>query len=161
MNKLLIAVVAALALASCGGDDDDPATLQPADDARTATASAEPERSTVALGETLSVGDLEVTVISAEPLDTDVDLAVRVENPRDREVSPPDFNVICADGSESGRRADSREDAYSFDSLPPRSFEEGKVLLAVPDGCVAEIVLVSATGIFVGDSPEPGRWVLP
>lgn len=163
MKTLILAAVAALALASCGGDDDggNP-TLQPAGEARTSTAAAQPELRPVAVGDTLSIGDLEVTLSAIERVDEEtLDVTARIENPTDREVSPPDFNTVCADGSGSGRKVDSREGAISFDTIPARSFEEGTILMAVPAGCDPIAVRVNATGIFEGGLPAPGLWELP
>lgn len=149
MKTLILTAVAALALASCGGDDDDEA-------AETPTPSGP-----AAIGETRDVGDLRVTISTAEVTDPEtVDLTARWENPTDSVISQPDFNVVCADGSEGGRSNDTREGALVFAPIEAGASGEGSVLLAVPAGCEPEAVQVTATGIFVGGQPEPVRWEL-
>lgn len=149
MKKLILAAAAALALAGCGGDDDEAA--------ETPTPSGP-----AALGETRDVGDLRVTVLTAELPDVEtVDLTARWENPSGSTISQPDFNVVCADGSEGGRRNDTRPGALVFAPIEAGASAEGTVLLAVPAGCEPEAVQVTATGAFVGGQPEPVRWELP
>lgn len=89
-------------------------------------------------------------------------VTVRIEN-RGDEDEIVDFNVVCADGSDAGRYLYDAPDALGhLEATPGGSFDEGTMLLGVPEGCRQGAVLeASLTGAFAGELPKEIRWALP
>ena len=120
-------------LTACGGSGGSD-ELRDADDIKASETAASAK--TAKVGDTFELGNLRVKVSSLEAAGDDLGpwivADLRVENPSDEEDSMPDAGIVCGDsGEQGGWQADST--VSLSDTLPAKSFKEGKLNVLTPE----------------------------
>lgn len=157
----IIVGLAAATLAACGGDDD--GDLRPAEEVRGTQAAATVASATDGrIGQDVKLGDLTVLVSAVTFPKTGVAaVQMKLTNATSESQSPPDLYMTC--GSVQGVRvSDDQPGALKYDSLPAKSFAEGRVTMEAAKDSGPCVLTAKGTGAFTSTKPQPfATWKIP